>query len=109
MAYNEVSAYDIFRPIRLTVIDTAVLLGALVADRLGEPAGRVITTVATVYAALFALTLGFLTLGWLARALGRNLYAAFTRVFSLGPSVPHTEASSPLATHPPHLPSIHPK
>ena len=68
---------------------------------MGEPAGRVITTVATVYASLLSLVLVFLILGWLTGALLRNFYAAFIRGFSTGKSVPQAGETTPPLEHSP--------
>ena len=59
MVYSDVSAYDIIRFVSHTIPDVEIWLGSVVTERMGEPAGRVITTVATVYAALFAVALWF--------------------------------------------------
>ena len=86
MTDNDVSAYDLFLFVSHSILDATMVLGSMVADRLGEPAGRIITTVDTVYAALFTLALALLAMGLLSRALLRNLHTASHRGYSVGSS-----------------------
>ena len=61
-AYNEVSAYDALWFVSHTILGATVWIGGVVSERMGEPSGRLITTVATVYESLFVAAVGFLTL-----------------------------------------------
>ena len=80
MTYNEVSAYDVLWFASHTILGAKVCLRSVVSDRMGEPAGRAITAVDTVYVALFSSAVGFLAIGWLARSSLRNGCLAFAAV-----------------------------
>lgn len=100
MAHNDVAATGALWFSSHMILNITMWAGGLASDRHGEPAGRVITSTATAYAAFRASVFGFLTIGRVTRATMCYLLAEFARWFSWESVTPVSNPKPPKAQPP---------
>ena len=82
MDYNDITAADVFWAVGAVLMNVTIHVGWMVAERFGEPAGRVAAATVTVYLGLVSVLLGFLAGGALTRVAFRYTWAMFARGFT---------------------------
>ena len=101
LVYNEVEFMDALWFVSQLLVNATFWVGGTVADRFGDPAGRVAMVTATIYALVLSVVIGLILMWLCLRALWRYITsAAIGVVFKVkSPSAPATKPGTAAPQH----------